>query len=144
MHCPFCGSDTQVTDKRDVEFETRRRRECLKCKKRFTTYEKIETRDLRVIKKDGRREAFNPEKIKKGLIRACDKRSVSIEQIEKIVYDIENKLQTSNKKEVKTETIGEMIMKALKKLDKVAYIRFASVYRDFKDVSDFKKELKEL
>jgi transcriptional repressor NrdR len=144
MHCPFCGADTQVTDKRDAELETRRRRECLKCKKRFTTYEKIETRDLRVIKKDGRREAFDPEKIKKGLLRACEKRPVSIEQIEKIVYEIENKLQTSNKKEVKTETVGEMIMKALKKLDKIAYIRFASVYRDFKDIGDFKKELKEL
>ena len=105
MRCPLCGADTQVTDKRDVEFETRRRRECLRCKKRFTTYEKIEARDLRVIKKDNRRESFDPEKIKKGLLRACEKRPVSLEQIEKIVYDIENKLQTSNKKEVKTQTI---------------------------------------
>ena len=144
MLCPFCGSETQVTDKRDVERQTRRRRECLKCKKRFTTYERIETKDLRVIKKDGRREAFDLEKIKRGIIRACEKRPVSIEKIEEVVHEIENKLKTSNKKEVKTDTIGEMIMKALKKTDKIAYIRFASVYRDFKDLSDFKKELKEL
>ena len=139
MLCPFCGSETQVTDKRDVERQTRRRRECLKCKKRFTTYERIETKDLRVIKKDGRREAFDLEKIKRGIIRACEKRPVSIEKIEEVVHEIENKLKTSNKKEVKTDTIGEMIMKALKKTDKIAYIRFASVYRDFKDLSDFKK-----
>jgi len=144
MRCPICAGETQVTNKRDVGIETRRRRECLKCKKRFTTYEKIEARDLKVIKKDGRREAFDLEKIKKGITRACEKRPISTEKIEQVVYDIENKLTSSNKKEIKTETIGEMIMKALKKLDKVAYIRFASVYRDFKDVSDFKKELKEL
>lgn len=145
MRCIFCGNEeTQVTDKRDVDFETRRRRECLKCKKRFTTYEKVENKDLRVIKKDGRRESFDSEKIKKGLLRACEKRPVSLDQIEEAVRDIENKLKTSNKKEVKTEAIGELVMRALKKLDKVAYIRFASVYRDFKDVSDFKKEIKEL
>ena len=145
MKCVFCGNDeTQVTDKRDVEFETRRRRECLKCKKRFTTYEKVENKDLRVIKKDGRRVSFDTEKIKKGILRACEKRPVSLEKIEEAVRDIENKLKTSNKKEVKTDAIGELVMKALKKLDKVAYIRFASVYRDFKDVSDFKKEIKEL
>jgi len=145
VRCIFCGNEeTQVTDKRDVDFETRRRRECLKCKKRFTTYEKIENKDIRVIKKDGRRESFDSEKIKKGLLRACEKRPVSLDQIEEAVRDIENKLKTSNKKEVKTETIGELVMRALKKLDKVAYIRFASVYRDFKDVSDFKKEIKEL
>jgi transcriptional repressor NrdR len=145
MRCPFCNhAETQVTDKRDVDFETRRRRECLKCKKRFTTYEKIESKDLRVIKKDGRREAFDSEKIKKGILKACEKRPVSLEQIENTVHAIESKLKTSNKKEVKTETIGEMIMKELKKLDKVAYIRFASVYRDFKDIDDFKKAMKEV
>ena len=144
MKCPFCGAETQVTNKRDTETETRRRRECLKCKKRFTTYEKIETRDLRVIKKDGRREAFDIEKIRKGVIRACEKRPISIEKIDDTIREIENKLKSSNKKEIKTEAIGEMVMKALKKLDKVAYIRFASVYRDFKDIGDFKKEIKGL
>lgn len=144
MKCIFCGAETQVTDKRDSELETRRRRECLKCKKRFTTYEKIESRDLRVIKKDGRREAFDPEKVKRGLLRACEKRPVSLDKIEQIVRVIENKLKMSNKKEVRAGIIGEMIMKELKKLDKVAYIRFASVYRDFKDIGDFKKELKGL
>lgn len=144
MRCPFCKSETQVTDKRDSENETRRRRECLKCKKRFTTYERFEVRDLRVIKKDGRRESFDPEKVKRGLMRACEKRPVSLEKIEQSVRDIENKLKNSNKKEIKSQVIGEMIMKELKKLDKVAYIRFASVYREFQDVNDFKKEIKDL
>ncbi len=138
MNCPYCGANTEVTDKRDSEGETRRRRECLKCKKRFTTYEKIEIKDLRVIKKDGSREQFDSEKIKKGMIRACEKRPVSLEKIESAVHEIENKLRTSNKKEVKSVVIGELVMKALKKLDEVAYIRFASVYREFKDVNDFK------
>jgi transcriptional repressor NrdR len=144
MKCPFCKAETEVTDKRDSENETRRRRECLKCKKRFTTYERFEVRDLRVIKKDGRRENFDPEKIKKGIVKACEKRPVSLEKIDLVVNEIENKLKASNKKEIKSEVIGEMIMKALKKLDKVAYIRFASVYREFKDVGDFKKELRGL
>lgn len=145
MRCPFCHHpETQVTDKRDLENETRRRRECLKCKKRFTTYEKVENKDIRVIKKDGRRESFDIEKIKKGITKACEKRHISIEQIEKVVSEIENKIKTSNKKEIQAKMIGELIMKALKKLDKVAYIRFASVYRDFKDIGDFKKELREL
>lgn len=145
MKCPFCNSNkTEVTDKRDVEQETRRRRECLKCKKRFTTYERVETKNLRVIKKDGSRELFDHEKIKRGIIKACEKRPVSLEKIEVAVHDIEFKLKSSNKKEVKSQVIGEMIMKALKKLDEVAYIRFASVYREFKDVSDFKKQIKEL
>jgi len=145
MRCPFCGSErTDVTDKRDSESETRRRRECLKCKKRFTTYEKVETKNLRVIKKDGTREIFDIEKIKKGLIKACEKRPVSMDKIEQTAHDIENKIKNSNKKEIKSEVIGEQVMKALKKLDEVAYIRFASVYREFKDVNDFKKQLKEL
>jgi transcriptional repressor NrdR len=145
MRCPFCNSEkTEVTDKRDVERETRRRRECLKCKKRFTTYEKVEATNLRVIKKDGRRENFDSEKIKKGILKACEKRPVSLEKIEDAVKEIENKLAQSNKKELKSESVGEIVMKTLKKLDKIAYIRFASVYRDFKDVSDFKKEIKDL
>jgi transcriptional repressor NrdR len=145
MYCPFCGyRETQVTDKRDSENETRRRRECSKCKRRFTTYERFEVRDLRVIKKDGRRELFDPEKIKKGIIKACEKRNISLEKIECIINEIENKIKDSNKKEISTRIIGEMIMKALKKVDEVAYIRFASVYREFKDVGDFKKELRTL
>jgi transcriptional repressor NrdR len=145
MRCPFCNSEkTEVTDKRDSENETRRRRECLKCKKRFTTYEKLEAKNLRVIKKDGSREVFDIEKIKRGLIKACEKRPVSLEKIEQTAREIENKLTNSNKKEISSKVIGEMIMKALKKLDEVAYIRFASVYREFKDINDFKKQIKEL
>lgn len=144
MKCTYCGSETQVTDKRDVDNETRRRRECLKCKRRFTTYEKPETKDLRVIKKDNSREQFDPQKVKRGIIKACEKRPVSMEKIEQTVHDIENKLKSSNKKEVKSDIIGEMIMNSLKKLDEVAYIRFASVYREFKDINDFKKQIKEL
>ena len=144
MKCPFCNyKETQVTDKRDSESETRRRRECLKCKKRFTTYEKVEVANLRVIKKDGIREIFDVEKLKRGIIKACEKRPVSLEKIEQATREIETKLAESNKKEISTKTIGELVMKALRKLDKVAYIRFASVYREFKDISDFKKQLKE-
>lgn len=145
MRCIFCGhAETKVTNKRDFGSETKRRRECLKCKKRFTTYEKVESKDIRVIKKDGTREAFDTEKLKKGMIKACEKRAVTMEQIEKAVQEIESKISDSNKKEISTKIIGELVMKSLKKLDKIAYIRFASVYRDFKDVSDFKKEIREL
>jgi len=145
MRCPFCNSEkTEVTDKRDSENETRRRRECLKCKKRFTTYERLEVKNIRVIKKDGGREQFDLEKLKKGIIKACEKRPVSLEKIDQVVREIESKLAESNKKEIKSTTIGELVMKALKKLDEVAYIRFASVYREFKDLNDFKKQLKEL
>jgi len=144
MKCPFCNSDTKVTNKRDIENETRRRRECLKCKKRFTTYEQMEVKNLRVIKKDGQRESFDREKIRKGLIKACEKRPVSIEKIDKVVQSIEAKLRSGNKKEIKAHKIGELVMRSLKKLDKVAYIRFASVYREFKDIDDFKKEIKQL
>ena len=145
MRCPFCNSEkTEVTDKRDTEGETRRRRECLKCKKRFTTYEKIESKNLRVIKKDGSRELFDSEKIKRGIIKACEKRHVSLDKIDNAVHEIESKLRGSNKKEISSKIIGELVMKALKKLDEVAYIRFASVYREFKDINDFKKQIKEL
>ncbi len=144
MKCLFCEKETKVTNKRDIGGLTRRRRECLKCKKRFTTYEKPEFKDIIVIKKDNRREVFDREKVKRGLIKACEKRPVSIDKIEKTINAIEAKLREGNKKEVKSKTIGEEIMKALKKLDQVAYIRFASVYREFKDIDDFKKELKEL
>ena len=143
MKCPFCSNeDTKVVDSRETsEFsETRRRRECEKCEKRFTTYERIEHSPLFVIKKDGRREAFNRGKLKLGLTRACEKRPVSAEQIDSAVNEIENKLLNLDG-EIQTRTIGELIMKKLKNLDKIAYIRFASVYRDFRDVSDFEKEI---
>jgi len=143
MKCIFCGKDTHVTDKREAPDGTRRRRECLKCKKRFTTYEKPYERDIIIVKKDGRREHFMEEKLRLGLIKACEKRSVSIQKIDKIVEEIKEKLLKKGK-EINSEKLGELIMNKLKKLDKVAYIRFASVYRDFKDLEDFKKELKGL
>ncbi len=143
MKCIFCGSETHVTDKRESPEGTRRRRECLKCKKRFTTYEKAEQGDIIVVKKDGRRESFSRDKIKSGIIRACEKRPVSIDKIEKIVEEIEEKLRKRGK-ETKTEVIGKMVMNALKKLDDVAYIRFASVYMNFKDIKDFKQAVKEI
>ncbi len=144
MKCIFCDAETRVTNKRDVGGITRRRRECLKCKRRFTTYEQPEFKEIMVIKKDGSREVFDPEKIKKGITKACEKRPISTDKINRVVREIETKLRDSNKNEIKTKTIGEMLVKELKKLDKVAYIRFASVYREFKDVNDFKKELKGL
>jgi transcriptional repressor NrdR len=143
MICPFCGdTTTKVTDKRDTKDVTRRRRECVKCKKRFTTYERAEL-DLFVIKKDGHRVPYNREKISGGIRKACEKRPVSSEKIQKMIDEIEAKLRKRGK-EVKSSYIGGLVMNRLKKLDRVAYIRFASVYQDFKDVDDFKKEIKEL
>jgi len=143
MRCMFCQHEhTKVTDKRDANGLTRRRRECLKCRKRFTTYEKVEPVERYVIKKDGRRERFDRDKVFLGIIKACEKRNISHEAIEGIVKEFEEKIQ--NQKEIPTKKIGEFIMNKLKKLDKIAYIRFASVYRDFHDVGDFKKELKGL
>ena len=147
MRCPYCfHEETKVNDKRETkELDvTRRRRECLKCKKRFTTYERVESLDLVVIKKDGRREAFDREKLRKGVIKACEKRPVSYEQIEALINKLEAELRKSKSKEIQSNVIGEKLMTMLKKLDKIAYIRFASVYRSFADVTDFQKELKEL
>jgi len=144
MRCTFCQhGETKVTDKRNAKESIRRRRECLKCKKRFTTYEKTEPVARYVVKKDGRRELFSRDKAFLGIIKSCEKRNVSHEAADNIIREIEEKLMQKNK-EVPTKKIGEHIMKKLKKLDKVAYIRFASVYRDFDDVSDFKKEIKGL
>ena len=144
MLCPYCGNEeTKVTDKRDSKNETRRRRECLKCGKRFTTYEKIQEVEIFVIKKDGRRELFSREKLKTGIIKACEKRDVSIEQIEKAINYIEEKLKQYGR-EVSSKLIGELVMRQLKKLDKIAYIRFASVYREFKEAKDFKLAIKEV
>ncbi|MBI2499603.1 transcriptional repressor NrdR [Candidatus Woesearchaeota archaeon] len=144
MKCPYCyHEETKVIDKRETEeaLATRRRRECLNCQKRFTTYERIET-DLIVIKKDGRREKFNREKIKSGILKAIEKRPISIGQVDQIIDNIEATLKTKNSSEISSTLIGELVMKKLKVLDKVAYIRFASVYREFEDPSSFLEEIK--
>lgn len=144
MICPFCQhEETKVTDKRDIDSITKRRRECLKCKKRFTTIEKVKI-DLDVIKKDGRKEKFDVNKIKKGIEKALEKRPVDSEKIEEFVSEVESKIYKISKgKEVSSLKIGEIVMNKLKSLDKVAYIRFASVYREFADLDDFKKEINE-
>ncbi|MBU0957556.1 MAG: transcriptional regulator NrdR [Nanoarchaeota archaeon] len=145
MKCPYCEHhDSKVTDKRDSKHLIRRRRECLKCKKRYTTYEDVQKSDLFVVKKDGRREVFNRDKLLLGLIKACEKRDISHEIIEKNVNIIEDKVRKRGKSEIKSELIGKFTMDRLKKVDKVAYIRFASVYMDFQDVNDFKKGIKEV
>ena len=146
MICPFCESPgIKVTDKRPTkEGLIRRRRECLKCKKRFTTHERVQSLTTRVVKKDGTREHFNRNKILDGIYKACEKRPIATAQIEKSVNEIENELRINDTKEVHSSVIGEMIMDKLKGLDKVAYVRFASVYRDFTDIKDFQKEIKGL
>jgi len=144
MNCPHClHEESRVTNKRESPNGIRRRRECLKCKKRFTTYEKIEKEDFFVVKKDGRREKFSREKLERGIEKAFEKRPVSKEKIDKMINEIEEQLGRKGK-EVKSSAIGELVMKKIKKLDHIAYIRFASVYRDFKDIKDFKEELREL
>jgi len=144
MLCPYClHSETKVIDKRDVENLTKRRRECLKCNKRFNTKEDIERQELRVIKKDGRHESFSYEKLRRGVMAACEKRPVASERIDKMIATVEEKLSRQGK-EVRSDFIGDLVAKELKKIDKVAYIRFASVYKEFGDIEDFKKEIKEL
>lgn len=142
MECPYCGENTRVTDKRASPGGIRRRRECLKCKKRFTTYERLGKSDFYVVKKDGRREKFSREKLESGIERAFEKRPIAKEDIEKMINEIEEQLMKRGKKEIKSSIIGELIMKKMKKIDHVAYIRFASVYRDFQDIKDFKSALK--
>ncbi len=147
MECPYCThTKSKVTDKRDSDSSIRRRRECLnpKCKKRFTTYENIERGNLYVIKKDGRREKFIREKLESGIDRAFEKRGVSQEEIQKMINEVEEQIRKRGKKEIKTSIIGDLVSKKIKRLDKVAYIRFASVYRDFEDIKDFKKVIKEV
>ncbi|MBE6736093.1 MAG: transcriptional repressor NrdR [Clostridia bacterium] len=147
MKCPYCGcEDSKVIDSRptDEGERIRRRRECTKCGKRFTTYEIIETVPLIVVKKDGTRESFDRVKLFNGLLRACEKRPVPVETIEKAVTDIESSLQNSLEKEVTSGKIGELAMEKLKDIDEVAYVRFASVYRQFKDVSTFVDEVTKL
>lgn len=143
MRCIYCSQQTKVTDKRESPDGVRRRRECLKCKKRFTTYERPEKKEIIVVKKDGRREQFIKDKLKSGVIKACEKRPIPTKEIDEIINDIEEKLLNKGK-EVKTDTIGKMVMQKLKKLDKVAYIRFASVYQDFKDIKDFKEVMRKV
>ena len=147
MKCPYCGSaDSEVVETRaseDVD-TIRRRRECLKCEKRFTTYERIENVNLVVIKKDGKREQFDRDKLKSGIIRSCEKTKVSMEAIEKIVTEVERELRGADSVEVESKKIGQMVAIKLKKIDKVAYIRFSSVFKRFVDVEDFEKEVKRL
>lgn len=147
MNCPFCNHfDTKVLDTRSADEgkSIRRRRECNNCQKRFTTYEKLESIPLVVVKKDGRRDIFDPNKILSGVIKACEKRPVSMEALERMVSDIEKSLSSNLDKEITTNIIGEEVMNRLKEIDEVAYVRFASVYREFKDVNTFVKEIEEL
>jgi len=147
MKCPFCGfvNDKVVDSRESKEGESiRRRRECLKCEKRFTTYERIDEIPYMVIKKDGRREKFDRQKVLSGLLRACEKRPISMGKLEQIVNEAEIFVIDSPERERKTSEVGELIMNRLKKHDKVAYVRFASVYLDFKDVKEFMDELKDL
>jgi len=146
MECPYCHHiETKVTDSRDTgTLSIRRRRECLKCNKRFTTYEYIELTPIYVKKKDGRLEKFDRSKIKKGILKALEKRPIDSEKIEEIVVSIEEKIRRTGKEEIESKIIGEYVMNILKKVDHVAYIRFASVYRSFTDLSSFEKEVKNL
>ena len=144
MQCPYCNyKESKVVDSRHTDSNyIRRRRECESCKKRYTTYETIETTPVMVVKKDNTREYFDREKIKNGLIKSCEKRPVSIDQIESVVSYIENQINKNYMTEVETRLIGEMIMDKLKDIDEVSYVRFASVYRQFKDINTFVNELK--
>ena len=147
MKCPFCGySESKVIDSRPAEEGTtiRRRRECLSCQRRFTTYEIVERMPLVVIKRDGSRQSFDKMKLINGMLRACEKRPVSLNQLEQIADEIEQELQSGLEREISTVTIGEMVMSRLKDVDEVAYVRFASVYRSFKDINTFMDELAKL
>ena len=145
MKCPGCGfEESRVLDSRPAENSIRRRRECLKCQTRFTTYERIEEAPVMVVKKDGSRELFDRGKIRAGILRACQKRPVPYEKIDSLVQEVENAVQSAGENEVPSSRIGEMIMEGLKKIDEVAYVRFASVYRRFQDINTFMDELKTL
>lgn len=147
MKCPFCGySDSKVIDSRPADDgnSIRRRRECLECGKRFTTYEKVEVIPLMVVKKSGQREVFNPDKILVGMMKACEKRPIPMDKLEAVVQDIEKELLNTMEREVTTQQIGELVMEKLRKIDPVAYVRFASVYREFKDLDTFMAELQAL
>ena len=147
MKCPYCGySESKVIDSRPAEegSSIRRRRECLSCKKRFTTYETVESLPMVVIKKDGSRQSFDRRKVLGGMIRACEKRPVSLAEMEAAVDEIEQIIQNSLEREISTEQVGELVMERLKKMDEVSYVRFASVYRQFKDLNSFVQELNQM
>ena len=147
MRCPFCDhSESKVIDSRESKngLRIRRRRECLSCERRFTTYEQIEEIPYMVVKKDGKRQPFDSQKLLRGMLKACEKRPVPVRKLEEIVEEIESNLQERPEKEMNASEIGRIVMKKLRALDKVAYVRFASVYREFKDVLEFKKELEKL
>lgn len=147
MKCPYCGySESKVIDSRPVDENSsiRRRRECLSCGKRFTTYETVESLPMVVVKKDGSRQSFDRRKVLGGMIRACEKRPVPLAELEKIAEEIEQDLQNSMEREISTEAIGEKVMERLRNVDQVAYVRFASVYRQFKDIDTFMTELNKL
>lgn len=147
MKCPFCVTqETEVIETRDSEdgTSTRRRRECSSCQKRFTTYERIEAEPLIVIKKDGRREQFNREKLRNGILSACEKTTVSLERIEQLINIVERELRGADSSEVGSQKIGRIVARELKKIDKLAYIRFASVFRRFVEVEDLARELKKI
>ncbi|NLX70181.1 MAG: transcriptional regulator NrdR [Clostridiales bacterium] len=147
MRCPFCyNMESKVIDSRptDEGLTIRRRRECIECGKRFTTYEKIEQLPVFVVKKDGRRESFDRDKIMRGLVKACEKRPISLKDLEALVQEIEKQVFNSLEQEITSQQIGQMVMERLKKLDEVAYVRFASVYRQFKDINTFMEELNKL
>ena len=147
MKCPYCNhEETQVIDSRDTENleTTRRRRECSKCKKRFTTYERVEEADIVVVKKDGKRERFERQKVLNGVIRACEKRQIPLEKIEKLVDAVESDLRKRDSVEIGSKSIGRAVMRRLKNLDKVAFLRFASVYLEFEDIERFEEELDKL
>jgi len=147
MRCPFCGyEETKVLDSRPVSNGTsiRRRRECLQCQARFTTYERYEQTRIRIIKKDGRRELYDRKKLMNGILKACEKRPVSTDQIEEIVDNIEEQLRRSGNSEIYSSEIGDKVMEQLKSVDQVAYVRFASVYKEFRDLDSFLQAIREL
>jgi len=147
MRCPYCGSNkTKVTDKRETEKgkAIRRRRECSACEKRFSTYERIESVTLIIIKKDGNRQPYDRTKLERGIMRACEKRPVPVEEIKKMIQDIEYHMKNRNTTEIQSSLLGRLVMSRLKKLDKVSYIRFASVYKDFKDPEEFQEMIDRL
>lgn len=147
MRCPYCGSaNISVLESRDSEDGevTRRRRECLKCKKRFTTYERVEQIDLKIVKKDGSKETFSRQKIKNGIMLACQKTEIEEERVEELINDVEMRLLNRKSTEISSSDIGRMVLTRLKKLDKVAYLRFASVFLEFESVNQFKKEIREI
>ncbi len=145
MRCPYCNHpDSRVTDSRMAENGVRRRRECTQCGLRFTTYERVQTTALLISKRDGRREEFNREKLLSGIIKACTKRPIPYREVEKVMEEIEGQLQRLGRAEIPASLLGEMVMDQLKRLDRVAYVRFASVYRDFQDIQSFERVVRDL